>query len=101
LEKVPADAQTQSWTASLSATVDSLVEELQRVEPEGTFVAWNAPAFDNEGDVKRCFAEGDVQRWTLAVNQALLKLEPDGELVRDLGDVVRNAMSRWGSIASV
>ncbi|KAG9669826.1 hypothetical protein KCU99_g3052, partial [Aureobasidium melanogenum] len=101
LEKVPVDAQTQAWTASLSATVDSLAEDLQNVEPEGTFVAWNAPAFDTEGDVKRCFTEGDVQRWTLAVSQALLKLEPEGELVRDLGDVVRNAMSRWGSIASV
>ncbi|KAG9710018.1 hypothetical protein KCU73_g17349, partial [Aureobasidium melanogenum] len=33
LEKVPADAQTQSWIASLSATVDSLAEELQNVEP--------------------------------------------------------------------
>ncbi|KAH0272883.1 hypothetical protein KCU71_g18493, partial [Aureobasidium melanogenum] len=101
LEKVPADAQTQSWTASLSATVDNLAEELQSIEPEGTFVAWNAPAFDTEGNMKRTFVEGDVQRWTLAISQALLKLEPESELVRDLGDVVRNAMSRWGSIASV
>ncbi|KAH0362006.1 hypothetical protein KCU65_g8364, partial [Aureobasidium melanogenum] len=101
LEKVPENAQTQSWTASLATTVDSLAEDLQNIEAEGTFVAWNAPAFDTEGDMKRNFAEGDVQRWTFAVSQALLKLEPEGELVRDLGDVVRNAMSRWGSIAAV
>lgn len=100
LEKVPVDAQTQCWTASLSATVDGLAEDLQNVEPEGTFVAWNAPAFDYETDMKRSFAEDDVLHWTSAVSHALLKLEPEAELVRDLGDVVRNAMSRWGSIAA-
>ncbi|CAD0086502.1 unnamed protein product [Aureobasidium mustum] len=101
LEKVPADSQTQCWTAMLPATVDDLAENLQNIQSEGTFVAWNAPAFDTEADMKRNFTEGDVQRWTLAVSQGLLKLEPEGELVRDLGDVVRNAMSRWGSIAAV
>ncbi|KAG9946978.1 hypothetical protein KCU85_g6096, partial [Aureobasidium melanogenum] len=101
LEKVPEDVQTQSWTATLSATVDNLAEDLQNIEAEGTFAAWNEPALNTEGDVKRCFSERDVQRWTFAVSQALLKLEPDGELVRDLGDVVRNAMSRWGSITAV
>lgn len=100
LEKVPTDAQTQCWSARLTATVDGLAKELQNVEAEGTFVAWNAPAFDTEADMKRSFAEGDVQHWTIAVSQALLRLEPEAELVRDLGDVVRNAMSRWGSIAA-
>ena len=98
LEMVPIIAQTQGWTANLSATVDDVTEELYNIEPEGTFVAWNAPVFDTEVDLKRIFAEGDVQRWTLAISQSLLKLEPDGELVRDLGDVVRNAMGRWGTI---
>ncbi|CAD0081862.1 unnamed protein product [Aureobasidium vineae] len=101
LEKVPPEAQTQGWTARLSTTVDDLDEKLQHVEPEGTFVAWNAPAFDTEADLKRNFIEGDVQCWTSLLSQSLLKLEPEGELVRDLGDVVRNAMSRWGSIAAV
>lgn len=98
LEMVPKDWQTQGWTANLSATVDDLTEELQNVQPEGTFVAWNAPAFDTEADLKRTFVEGDVQHWTFVLSQSLLKLEPDGELVRDLGDVVRNAMGRWGTI---
>lgn len=100
LEKVPADAQVQGWSAKLSATVDGLAMELQNIEPGGTFVAWNAPAFDTEADTKRSFTESDVQHWTFAVSHALLKLEPEGELVRDLGDVVRNAMSRWGSITA-
>ncbi|KAK6007062.1 hypothetical protein QM012_006070 [Aureobasidium pullulans] len=101
LEKVPTDAQTQCWTVGLPATVDSLVEELQTIQPTGTFVAWNAPAFDIEADTKRSFGETDVQHWTFAISQVLLKLEPEGELVRDLGDVVRNAMSRWGSTTAV
>ncbi|KAI4716858.1 hypothetical protein E4T48_06948 [Aureobasidium sp. EXF-10727] len=101
LEKVPIEAQTQCWTASLSATVVDLDEKLQNVEPQGTFVAWNAPAFDTEAEQKRSFVEDDLQRWTFLLGRSLLKLEPEGELVRDLGDVVRNAMSRWGSISAV
>lgn len=100
LEMVPADAQTQGWTANVLATVDDLTEELHNVQSEGTFVAWNAPAFDTEVDLKRSFEEGEVQHWTFALSQSLLRLEPDGELVRDLGDVVRNAMGRWGTITS-
>jgi DNA mismatch repair protein MutL len=100
LEMVPADSQTQGWTANLSITVDDLAEKLQDIEPQGTFVAWNAPAFDTEVNLKRSFAEGDVQRWTFSISQSLLKLEPQSELVRDLGDVVRNAMGRWGTITN-
>ncbi|KAH0290964.1 hypothetical protein KCU62_g3144, partial [Aureobasidium sp. EXF-3399] len=100
LETVPIDWQTQGWTANLSATVNDLTEELQNVQPEGTFVAWNAPAFDTEANLKRTFVEGDVQHLTLVLSQSLLKLEPDGELVRDLGDVVRNAMGRWGTVTN-
>jgi hypothetical protein len=100
LEMVPANAQIQGWTATLSTPIDDLTEDLRNIEPEGTFVAWNAPAFDTETDVKKVFAESDVQRWTFSISQSLLKLEPQGELVRDLGDVVRNAMGRWGTIAN-
>jgi DNA mismatch repair protein MutL len=99
-EMVPAGAQIQGWTATLSITVDDLTEDLQNVDPEGTFVAWNAPAFDTDTEVKKVFAESDVQRWAFSISQSLLKLEPQAELVRDLGDVVRNAMSRWGTITS-
>jgi DNA mismatch repair protein MutL len=100
LEMVPANVQIQGWTATLSTTVDDLTEDLQNVEPESTFVAWNAPAFDTEVDLKRVFAESDVQRWIFSMSQSLLRLEPGGELVRDLGGVVRNAMSRWGTITN-
>jgi hypothetical protein len=81
--------------------VDDLTEDLQNVEPQGTFVAWNAPAFDTEADLKRTFVEGDVKRWTFSISQSLLRLEPQAELVRDVGDVVRNAMGRWGTITNV
>jgi DNA mismatch repair protein MutL len=101
LEMVPANAQIQGWTTTLSATVDDLTDELHNVEPQGTFVAWNAPALDTEADLKRTFVEGDVQRWSFVLSQSLLKLEPQAELVRDLGDVVRNAMGRWGTITNV
>jgi DNA mismatch repair protein MutL len=101
LEMVPADVQIQGWTATLSSTVDDLTEDLQNVEPQGTFVAWNAPAFDTEADLKRTFVEGDVKRWTFSISQSLLRLEPQAELVRDVGDVVRNAMGRWGTITNV
>jgi hypothetical protein len=101
LEMVPANAQIQGWTTILSATVDDLTDELHNVEPQGTFVAWNAPALDTEADLKRTFVEGDVQRWSFVLSQSLLKLEPQAELVRDLGDVVRNAMGRWGTITNV
>ena len=73
---------------------------MQVVEPQGTFVAWNEPAFDTQTVVNRGFAENDVQQWTFLLSQSLLKLEPDAELVRDLEDVVRNTMSRWGSFAA-
>ncbi|THY23903.1 hypothetical protein D6D01_05818 [Aureobasidium pullulans] len=100
LEKVPLSAQTQGWIASVSTTVDDVKKELQVVEPQGTFVAWNEPAFNIQTVVNRGFAENDVQQWTFLLSQSLLKLEPDAELVRDLEDVVRNAMSRWGSFAA-
>ncbi|KAI5200092.1 hypothetical protein E4T39_05895 [Aureobasidium subglaciale] len=99
LEKVPVDSQTQSWTTMLSVTIDGLDEQLQNVAPGGTFMAWNAPAFDPLVEQKRSFTEVDVQLWVSTLSQSLLRLEPDAELVRDLGDVVRNSMSRWGSFA--
>ncbi|KAI5272493.1 hypothetical protein E4T47_04252 [Aureobasidium subglaciale] len=97
LEKVPVDSQTQSWSTMLAVTVDSLGEQLQHIVSEGTFVAWNAPAFDPLADQKRSFTEDDAQLWTSLLSQSLLRLEPEAELVRDLGDIVRNSMSRWGS----
>ncbi|KAI5199362.1 hypothetical protein AUEXF2481DRAFT_29111 [Aureobasidium subglaciale EXF-2481] len=99
LEKVPVESQTQSWNTMLAVTVDGLDEQLRHIVSEGTFMAWNAPAFDPLAEQKRSFTEDDVQLWTSLLSQSLLRLEPEAELVRDLVDVVRNSMSRWESFA--
>lgn len=100
LEKVPPSAQMQGWSTDSSATLEDIGGSLQMVEPEGTFIAWNAPALDTQMDLKKRFEECDVQRWTACLGQLLLRRQPEGELVRDLEDVVRNAMGRWSSFVA-
>jgi DNA mismatch repair protein MutL len=101
LENIPPNQQLQRWKTTIPLTLENLSQQLRTVEPTGTFTAWNAPALDAQAaELNRVFVENDVRRWTRSLGQMLLLLEPEAEVVRDLGHVVENAMGRWGTFAA-
>lgn len=92
LERIPAGKGTHAIVTNLSITSSDIARQSHEVELKDSFLGWNEPAVEACDAFAEEHRRGDVQVMSDKLHELLINRVSDGEMVQDLGLLVRNAL---------
>ena len=93
LERTPAGKGTHNLATKLRTTATDIAKLESAIDPDYSLLRWNEPAIDTNDAFAEMQSQEDLRAISDKLGELLVNKVADGEMVHDLGELVKTALS--------
>ena len=98
LERVPEGQGTQHVIFKISTTTREISRTAAKIDEDLSLLSWNEPSMDAYTAFEPLQTPENLQNLTMKLRKMLINNLPNGEMVQDLGTLVRDAFATYKKI---